>query len=129
VLGVVKTETAGHWIGSAMLSVIHLAALGFFTVWLAPRPILFLISRRVPGKLKLALALNFFTGMLLLQLAIKTWRDQAGLLALMFVVLWAAARLLNRLVMPEVWAIYFALFGGGNNFESASPQGRYAKFD
>ncbi len=128
-LGEVARQEGGHWFGAAALSVIHLAALGFFTVWLMPRRILFAISRNATGKVKLALALNFFTGMLLLQLFIKVWWERTTLLATIFVVLWLAARLLNRYVLPEAWLTYQALFGSGNDYDSASPQGRSARFD
>ena len=128
-LGKVDRETGGHWFGAAALSVIHMAAIGFFTVWLLPRSILFGISQRASGKMKLALALNVFTGMLLLQLVIKVWWERTSLLATIFVVLWVAARLLNDWVLPEAWKTYGALFGFSNGYDTTSPQGRSAHLD
>ncbi len=128
-LGEVERQTGGNWYGAAALSVIHMAAIGFLTVWLMPRRILFAISFGATGKVKLALALNFFTGMLLLQLVIKVWWARTTLLATIFVVLWVAARLLNRYVLPEAWQTYGALFGSGNEYDTTSPQGRSAKLD
>ena len=128
-LGEVDRRTGGHWFGTALVSVVHLAAIGFFAVWLMPRRILFAISRQATGKVKLALALNFFTGMLVMQLVIQVWWERTTLLATLFASLWLAARLLNRYVLPEAWLTYGALFGPGNEFDSASPQGRSARFD
>lgn len=129
VLGKVERDTGGHWFAPALLSVIHMAAVGFLTVWLMPRPLLFAISRRAPGKVKFALALNFFTGMLLLQLAIQVWWQRTTLLATLFVVLWLAAWLLTGFVLPQAWLVRDAFLGSGNAYNPTSPQGRSARFD
>jgi len=99
-LGEVDRRLAGHWFGAAALSILHISALLFFAVWWMPRNFLFAISRYAPGKVKFALALNFFTGMLLLQLAIQVWWQRTTLLATLYVVLWLAAWLLTADFAP-----------------------------
>ena len=128
-LGKVERNTGGHWFSPALLSVIHMAAVGFLTVWLMPRPLLFAISREATGKVKLALTLNVFSGMLLLQLIITAWWERTSILATVFVVLWLAAWLMNHLVLPEAWLTYGNLFGASEPFSAASPQGRSARYD
>jgi hypothetical protein len=128
-LGEVVRQTGGHWFGAVALSVIHLTVIGFLTVWLVPRSLVFAISRRATGKVKLALALNFFAGMVLLQLVIKVWWDRTTLLAAIFVVLWLAAWLLHGFVLPQAWLFHDALLGGRDHYDSAAPQGRSARFD
>ena len=128
-LGEVDRRTGGQWFGTAAISVIHMAAIGFFTVWLIPRRLLFAICRKATGKVKLSLALNVLSGMVLMQLVIKVWWQRTTLLATIFVVLWLAARLLNRYVLREAWLTYDALFGAANHYESDSPQGRSARYD
>jgi hypothetical protein len=128
-LGDVDRRTGGHWFGTAVISVIHMAAIGFFTVWLMPRRLLFAISRNATGKVKLSLSLNVLAGMVMMQLGISIWWQRTTLLATIFVVLWLAARLLNEYVLPEAWLIHRALFGAGNHFETDSPQGRSARYD
>ena len=128
-LGEVDQVTGGHWVGTAILSVFHLAAIGFFGVWLMPRRLLYAVSRYAPGKVKLALALNFFTGVLMLQLAIHSWPARTAMLAGIFGVVWCAARLLTGYVLPLAWLTREAFFGPVDGFDSAAPQGRSTRFD
>ena len=128
-LGEVDRRLEGHWFGAAAVSILHISALLFFAVWWMPRNFLFAISRYAPGKVKFALALNFFTGMLLLQLAIQVWWQRTTLLATLYVVLWLAAWLLNGWILPQAWLVRDAFFGSGNGYNPTSPQGRSARFD
>ena len=98
-LAYVEQHAGMRWYGWAALSIIHLAALGFFAAWLFPRPLLRTIWT-ASGMMKLSLALNVFSGILLLQLCIGAWQEGAQMLATLFAVVWLSAFLLVGYVWP-----------------------------
>ena len=128
-LGYVQRATGGAWLGAALLSIFYLIAIGFYTVWLMPRWVVITISRRASGLVKFSLSLNFFAGMLVLQLLIRAWWERAIILAGLFVVIWFAVRLLNRRVLPEAEALWSIFLGPGDQFDPTSPQGRSARME
>ncbi len=119
----------GHWVGPAMLSILYVAAFGFFGSWLLPRRVLQGISRHATAKVKLALSLNFFSGMLLLQLAIGAWWAMATVQATLFLVLWLAAHLLNTYILPMAASTRAAFLGGDDSYDPTSSQGRNVRLD
>jgi hypothetical protein len=129
-LAYVEKHVGDRWYGWAALSVIHLAALGFFAAWLFPRPILHAISHQATGMVKLSLALNVFSAILLLQLFIGAWWARALILAALFAVVWLGAYLLIWYVLPMAAATRQVFLGPGEQqFDPSAPQGRHVKLE
>jgi hypothetical protein len=129
-LGYVEHHNGHRLFESAVLSIVHLAAMGFAAAWFMPRRLLFTISSRATGMAKLSLALNLLAGMLLLQLFIAAWWKRTLLLAGLFIVLWFAAYLMNLYFLPIGGATAQAFMSSSDNqYDPASNQGRTARFD
>lgn len=128
-LDLVHVLTGARWFAAAALSVLYLSAFGLFAAWWMPRRVLYAISRGASGMVKFSLALNFFSAMLVLQILISAWWARAGTLATLFVVLWAAARLLNHRVLPEAEAVRRVFFGAEEDVGASSPQGRSVRME
>lgn len=128
-LDLVQRLAGARWFATAALSVLYLSAFGLFAAWWMPRRVLFAISLRASGMIKFSLALNFFAGMIVLQILISAWWARAGTLATLFLVLWAAARLMNRWVLPEAEATRRVFFGAEEDVGASSPQGRSVRME
>ena len=124
-------ETKGSTLFMGMaLSVIYVAVLAFFALWLIPRQIFRNVFRRATPLVKLSLALNALALMLALQLLIQVWWARALILAALFVVAWVGAWVLHRLILTmanETAAVF--LGDDAPEYDSRSPQGRHARFD
>ena len=129
-LAMVEKDTQS-WVPSMLLSVIYVAVMSFFGLWLIPRQMFIKVFRFASRPVKLGLALNSLSLMLLVQLFIKEWWVRAGTLAGLFVVAWFGAMILHRFILPMV-AETEAVFLGttpASELHSTAPQGRTAKFD
>jgi hypothetical protein len=86
-------DHGGHlWPLYMALSVVYVAVILFLMFWLVPRQVFLSVSRRATRLVKLALALNGFALMILMQLFIKEWWVRTLTLAGLFVVLWLGFR-------------------------------------
>ena len=115
---------------SIALSVIYVAVLAFFALWLIPRQIFRNVFGRATPLVKLSLALNALALMLALQLLIQVWWARALILAALFVVAWFGAFFLHRFILPmtnETAAVF--LGEDAPEYDPKSPQGRHARFD
>ncbi len=115
---------------SMALSVIFVAVLAFFALWLIPRRIfrsVFLGASRI---VKLALAFNGLALTMGVQLWIHVWWARALTLAGLFVIIWLGAWCLHRLILPmtnETAAVF--LGNDSRDFDTEADQGRTAKWD
>ena len=128
-LGYVQQVTGGHWLGLAALSMLYLTAIGLCAAWWMPRGWLFAIAYHAPGMVKFSLFLNFLASLLVLQLLIRVWWEQAGILAGLFVILLVAARQLTHRVLPVAEALREVYLGPRDGFDNTAPQGRSAKME
>lgn len=112
----------------ALLSSVYLAFFGLLSVFFLPRKLIWTIRHRASAISKLSLIANFFSALLLLQLALGTWQKQAGGLAILFGTVWLGAVILTRFFWPLLCDV-MSLFSQANvYFNSADPQGRSARF-
>ena len=118
----------GTPIGGFALSVVYVAVLAFFALWLIPRQVFRSVFRATPRLVRLAVALNLLTLMLGLQLLINAWWARALILGGLFFLAWSGLHLLHRFILP-VTEQTAAVFLGDDTFDSRSPQGRNARFD
>lgn len=112
----------------ALLSSVYLAFFGLLSVFFLPRKLIWAIRHRASAISKLSLIANFFSALLLLQLALGTWQKQAGGLAILFGTVWLGAVILTRFFWPLLCDV-MSLFSQANVYlNSADPQGRSARF-
>jgi len=121
-LGYTEQHHAQNWIGLAFLSVLYLAAFLFLAALLIPGEF-WLHLRQLYRLTQLALVVNYFTALLFMLNLIGGWTARASLLAGLFVLSWAGAWLLCRLIWPihlQTWSILV----GGDGFNPSNDQGR-----
>lgn len=123
-------KDGGSWFPNMLLSIIYVAVLSFFGLWLIPRRVFRNVFGLASRLVKLALALNGLSAMLLVQLFIKVWWVRAGTLAGLFVVAWFGAMLLHRYILPMVAQTEAAFLGNSpNELRPSDPQGRTTRID
>jgi hypothetical protein len=130
-LAYVENNGGTTWPLYMALSIIYVAVLAFFGLWLIPRLVFINVSRRSPPLVKLALALNGLSLMLLVQLFIKEWWVRALTLAGLFVVAWLGSWVLQRIILTRL-AETEAMFldtPRSDGFDPSDPQGRTARVD
>ena len=128
VLGYAETYHAKAWPLHAALCVVYLAVILFLFVWLAPREELKKFAQDVPRVSKLALFFNYLTLLMLLEIAVGTWWTRALMLAALFVVTWAGARLYVGFLEKEYRDLLAILFGEPNSaVDPSAPQGRHGR--
>ena len=128
-LAYVEHDTSS-WIPYMLLSVIYVTVLSFFGLWLIPRQVFLNVFGRAARLVKLGLALNSLSLMLLVQIFIKIWWVRAGTLAALFIVAWFASWLLHTYLLPMVYETKAVFLGSdSDNFGPSTPQGGRARFD
>ena len=124
---------AGHggkfWPFYMLLSILYVAVLSYFALWLIPRKVFVVVFRFGSRLVKLGLALNGLSLMIIVQLLIRGWLRQALILAGLFVVAWAAAFLLYFKILTMTAATEAVFLGSGSDFDPQAPQGRSARTD
>ena len=95
----------GLWAAKALL-VVYVAVLGFYVVWLSPRSWRVAFFLDTPGIVKLAISLNFFSFLVLLQVFIGAHMSSALEVATLFVIAWAASFLLHVFFLPMLGALW-----------------------
>jgi len=118
----------GKWLGTSLLMVIFLPFFLLLFFWLMPRNLLVLAAHRTTRLVKLALVLNYFTLLFVLQLVVSTWVEKAVIVASQIVISIVAFYLLMEFVWP-VWnalAQSFRQAAGPQEFDPSANQGRRA---
>jgi hypothetical protein len=121
----------GKWLGTSLLVLIFLTFFLLLFFWLIPRHLLVLVARRTTRLVKLSLVANYFTLLLLIQLAVSTWVEKAVIVASQIVISIIAFYLLLEFVWP-VWnalAESFRQAAGAQDFDPSAYQGRRAYSD
>lgn len=112
----------------ALLSSLYLAFFGLLSVFFLPRKLIWTIRYRASAIAKLSIIINFFSALLLLQLALGTWQKQAGGLAVLFGTVWLGAFILTRFFWPLLCEVMSIFYQADVYFNSADPQGRSARY-
>jgi hypothetical protein len=123
---------AGHGgtpVWGFLLSVVYVAALAFGALWLIPRRVFRGVFRETPRLVRLAVALNLLTLMLGLQLLINAWWARALILGGLLFLAWWGLHLLHRFILPVTNQTAAVFLDDDSSYDSASPQGRNARFD
>lgn len=128
-LAYVEKSGGSNWPLYMALSIIYVAVLSFFALWLIPRRVFINVFRKAAALVKLALTLNGLSLMLLVQLFIKVWWVRALTLIGLFVVAWFGAWVFHRFILPMVAETEAVFLGGPVAFDSTGPQGRSARVD
>jgi len=122
-----------EWVTCALLSAVYIAFLTLFLLWVVPQEHRAYFASRLSPVEKVGVLFNYFTLLLLLQFAIRTWKDRAVLLAAMFVASWAGFFALTVWIFPlwEALGEKFKEYGGGARpyFDPTAAQGRRAQYD
>ena len=119
--GVLQNAAGADAIPPALLSVFYLVLFLSLFVWLVPRPTILALNRRAPKRIKLALVLNFLTGVILLHMAVKEWWARATLLAALFGAIGVGFWLFWKFLWPMLGA---SAPSGTKPFDPQAPQGR-----
>jgi len=129
-LAYVDAKGGKEWVQHAALSVVYLAVFALLALWLVPRPVFRALYWQASRLTRLSLVCNFLSAMIVLQLVIGVWWGRAGVLALLFGVVWAAAFLFHRLLLPMAVQTEQVFVGSEDaNFDSQGPQGREVRWD
>lgn len=116
------------WWGCALVSVVYLAAIGVLIKWFVPRAIVITFLLRTTWVVKLALVLNYFASLTLLQLAIHDWWEHFAAVAGVVGATWAGAWVFCRLFFPMSNEVKNLLLGDLNkqsrSFDPMGDQGR-----
>jgi hypothetical protein len=106
------------------------AVILFLMFWLVPRQVFLSVSRRATRLVKLALALNGFALMILMQLFIKEWWVRTLTLAGLFVVLWLGFRIFYQFILRSAAEAESIFLGNQpNTLDPTAPQGRTTRID
>jgi hypothetical protein len=124
-------DHGGHlWPLYMALSVVYVAVILFLMFWLVPRQVFLSVSRRATRLVKLALALNGFALMILMQLFIKEWWVRTLTLAGLFVVLWLGFRIFYQFILRSAAEAESIFLGNQpNTLDPTAPQGRTTRID
>ena len=114
---------ADNWAELAGLSVVYLAVLSFLALMILPGRLFHAFSHGASWRIKLALVGNYFTLLLLLQIAIVAWWARALTLAMLFGVTLVGIWVLRLLLLPMV-----AKPEASNEFDPSAPQGRRGRY-
>jgi hypothetical protein len=128
-LSYVEKHGGKFWPFYMLLSIVYVAVLSYFALWLIPRKNFIGLFRFASRLVKLGLALNGLSLMLIVQLLIKGWLARALILAGLFFVAWVAAFLLYFKILPMTAATEAVFLGSGSEFDPQAPQGRSARTD
>jgi hypothetical protein len=121
-----KGEGAGT---EAFFTILYLAILGLFVWWFVPRHLLFLIVQRTTRTMKFSLLLNYVSLLMLVQVWFVTWKEEAAVIAAVFLSSWCGAYVLCRLFWPMSMEMYSLFFGEDSKpFDPRNPQGRTGRF-
>lgn len=123
-----EVANRSDWIGTAFLSVIYVAVFLVLAKWLMPRRVLRGISQRATAKVKLGLAMNCLSAVLLLQLVIAAGWARAVVQAVIFVALWGAAIVFNRYLLPVVAQTRASILGE-DQFDPTLEEGRHVRVE
>ena len=125
VLGYAEARRTSEWLLHAALCVAYLGVFLFLFVWLTPREPLRKFARQAPRPVKLALVCNYFTLLMLLQIAIGTWWTRATMLAVLFAVTWGGFKVFADIIHPRYRELLDILFGDSDpRFDPSAPHGR-----
>lgn len=130
-LAYVEEKQGSHWVKSALLAVVFLAALGLVSVFLVPRQFIQNLSRRSSRVMKFAFVFNYLACLLLIEIMIGEWWARALILAGLLGVTWLGSWLLCRVwpMAQQVRGIYDQAQGNWEQFDPSAPQGRKGRFD
>ena len=130
-LAYVEEKGGKTWPLYMLVSVIYVSVLAFFALWLIPRQVMINVFRKGARLVKLALALNGLSLMLLVQLFVKVWWVRALTLAGLFFVVYIGAWIFHRIILPMVNETEAVFLGTppSNQFDHTAPQGRTTRID
>ena len=120
-LGVLQRAAGSDALLPALVSVFYLVLFLCLFVWMVPRPTILALNRRAPKRIKLALLLNFLTGVILLHMAVKEWCARATLLAALFGAMGVGCWIFWKFLWPMLGT---AASSGAKPFNPQAPQGR-----
>ena len=116
----------------ALLSTVYLAVLTLLFMWVVPAKYRAYFARRLAPVEKLGVIFNYFTFLLLLQIAMRTWKERAELLAALFAISWVAFFTLLTWIYP-VWnqmgRTFFSDSNDGSPFDATGRQSRRTEYD
>jgi hypothetical protein len=126
----VHAQGGEKWVQHAALSAVFLAVFALLVHWAMPRHILQSLYWRAYPLTRLALVCNFLSAMMVLQLVIGVWWGQAAVLAVLFLVVWAAGFLFHRFLLPMAVETERVFVGPDDpHFDTQGPQGRKVRWD
>lgn len=123
-LAYVVDRNSEGWGGHVMLSILYLGVFSILVLVLVPRQFLHTLATRASWQVKLALACNSLTFLLLCQIIIGGWWARvltlAGLFAATYLAIW---------VLPAVFFSAKSEDQKNRWFDPSAPQGRRGRFD
>jgi hypothetical protein len=128
-LAYVENHGGSAWPLYMALSIIYVAVVAFFALWLIPKKVFQGVFRWAPPLVKLALALNGLSLMLIVELLIRGWWARALILAGLFGVAWAGALLLYEYILPMAAVTEEVFLGSQTQYDPSSPQGRKVRLE
>lgn len=125
-----RNHHSAGWISRSVLSVFFLSISLFLLAKLVPREVLRSFFSRAPLPTKLALGCNYFTALLLIEIAVGVWWSNALMLAGLVLVTWAGLVLFSRSM--NRWSQITGQFLGEDDrgtFDPSKHQGRQGRHD
>ena len=117
------------WLKYAGLSILYLASAGILVRWVVPISVMRAITHRAPAGVKLSLAMNFFSAVLILHVFVATWWTRASLFAGLFGVVLVGGWVLTRMIFPTYQSSMAVMFGDGPTYhDTTTDQGRIIRY-
>ena len=118
-----------NWLGTAVLTVLFLMLFLLLFFWLVPRAKLITFARVTSPIIKLALVLNYFTVLLVMQIVISIFPEKAWIVIMLCIISWCAFHGFLWLA-SNVWTAMGRYFEeSANQFDPTAFQGRRARTD
>ncbi|MCL4180505.1 MAG: hypothetical protein KJ072_22510 [Verrucomicrobia bacterium] len=124
-LAYAERHHAAGWLPLAGLSVVYLAVLTLLARMLISQRIRTFVTQRAAGLVKLGLICNYFSVLVLMQIAIATWWARALTLAGLFGITWVGLWIFRNFLEP----MFAANSGSQTVYDPMMPQGRRGRWD